>query len=388
MQQLNRAKVLAAAREEFTARGYPGAKVDSIAERAGLTRGAVYSNFPGKRALYFAVLAELAESAPETSTDLAVDCTPRSALAMFARTWTARLPLAGGLARLDTHLMSEVLADERTRQPYGQLLKLDALLLGLALERLLLVRAPSDQEGPADGPRMVRVAESVLTSLHGARQLADAAPGFIEPFTVIHACERLADSTPHDTWAPPHLPYVPRARPVDEPWPRASAPEGSQAGSRAGSRVVGADPVANPAFVDAVRGTPARLGADGVLAVLGLHRLEAVEEAVRSAPPGATVTVALVSGCPDELIPLARLAIADVVSCLRASFPVASWPRLQVVYDASGSLAAAAGLPAVSDGTEAAVRIAGGRIVARADGRGACHAAATAGLADPVPASG
>ncbi|NBE56992.1 TetR/AcrR family transcriptional regulator, partial [Streptomyces boluensis] len=61
-QQLNRAKVLAAARAEFAARGYPGAKVDGIAERAGLTRGAVYSNFPGKRALYFAVLAELAES--------------------------------------------------------------------------------------------------------------------------------------------------------------------------------------------------------------------------------------------------------------------------------------------------------------------------------------
>ncbi|MDI3419312.1 TetR/AcrR family transcriptional regulator [Streptomyces luteolus] len=409
MQQLNRAKVLAAAREEFTARGYPGAKVDSIAERAGLTRGAVYSNFPGKRALYFAVLAELAESAPETSTSLAVDCTPRSALALFARTWTARLPLAGdrasydgasydgassgddlldgGLARLDTHLMSEVLADERTRRPYGQLLKLDALLLGLALEQLLPVRAPSDHEGPAEGPRMVRVAESVLTSLHGARQLADAAPGFIEPFTVIHACERFADATPHDTWAPPHLPYVPRARPVDDPWPCASAFDVSPTGSRAGSRA-GADPAANPAFVDAVRGTPARLGADGVLAVLGLHRLEAVEEAVRSAPPGATVTVALVSGCPDELIPLARLTIADVVSCLRASFPVASWPRLQVVYDASGSLASAAGLPAVSDGTEAAVRIAGGRIVARADGRGACHAAATAGLARPVPASG
>ncbi|MFM9372539.1 TetR/AcrR family transcriptional regulator [Streptomyces sp. Da 82-17] len=405
LQQLNRAKVLAAARDEFAARGYPGAKVDRIAERAGLTRGAVYSNFPGKRALYFAVLAELAESDAESVAEQGVTgrefgseviaetgadagspgaadrAARRAALGAFARAWTARLPLAGDAvrpagegARLDTHLMSEVLADERTRQPYGQLLKLDALLLGLALETL----QPADRDRPAERSRLVRVAESVLTSLHGARQLADAAPGFVEPFTVIHACERLADSAPHDTWNPPHLPYVPHARPVDEPWPPVPTSGGALHGA------------AGDAPLDAVRGTPARLDGDGdgVLVVLGLHRLEAVEEAVRAAPAGATVTAVLVSGCPNELIPLARLAVADVVTCLRRSFPAASWPRLQLVYDATGSVAAAAGVPAVSDGTEAAVRIVDGRIVARADGRGACHAAATADLRQPAPAPG
>src|SRR6185312_10577699 len=56
-QERNRASVLAAARAEFVERGFRDAKVDVIAARAGLTRGAVYSNFPGKRALYFAVLA-------------------------------------------------------------------------------------------------------------------------------------------------------------------------------------------------------------------------------------------------------------------------------------------------------------------------------------------
>jgi hypothetical protein len=40
-------------------------------------------------------------------------------------------------------------------------------------------------------------------------------------------------------------------------------------------------------------------------------------------------------------------------------------------------VAAAAGVPAFSDATETAVRIENGRIVARADGYGACHAAAT-----------
>jgi AcrR family transcriptional regulator len=66
-QQRNRAKVLASARAEFTERGFRDAKVDAIAERAELTRGAVYSNFPGKRALYLAVLAEDAERVPALS---------------------------------------------------------------------------------------------------------------------------------------------------------------------------------------------------------------------------------------------------------------------------------------------------------------------------------
>src|SRR5207342_971783 len=75
LQEQNRAKVLAAARTEFVERGYRDAKVDDIAERAALTRGAVYSNFPGKRALYFAVLAE--EAAVDEATSAGVDSTVR-----------------------------------------------------------------------------------------------------------------------------------------------------------------------------------------------------------------------------------------------------------------------------------------------------------------------
>lgn len=384
LQQLNRAKVLAAARDEFAGRGFRDAKVDGIAERAGLTRGAVYSNFPGKRALYFAVLADLAERAPEPAApdaaapdavvaDGAVpdappepprpepDSTVFEALGAFARAWVARLPLAGawdgadahvdekrGPARLGMHLMPEILADESIRRPFGQLLKLDAILLGLALERLR----------PDDAPqgRLVRVAEAALTTLYGATQLADAAPGFIEPFNVVRACEQLAGLDLNDAWPPPYLPYIPHARPADEPW----------------------DP---PRAVDAVRGVPARLADDGVVGILGLHRLEAAEELVRAAPPGATVTTVLVTANPGELAPLARLSVAGLRDCLRQAFPPSAWPRLQVVCDESGALAAAAGVPTVSDATEAAVRIEAGRIVARADGRGACHAAASAGPA-------
>lgn len=130
-------------RGEFADSGFRDAKVDRIAERAGLTRGAVYSNFPGKRGLYFAVLAERAERTerapaaprPEPGRTLG------EALGALARAWVARLPLADtdeqhGAARLGVYVVPEVLAEERIRRPYAQLMKLDALLLGLALERL------------------------------------------------------------------------------------------------------------------------------------------------------------------------------------------------------------------------------------------------------------
>jgi AcrR family transcriptional regulator len=340
-----RARVLAAARDEFTERGYRDAKIDTIAERAGLTRGGVYSNFPGKRALYFAVLAEDAEraSAPPHA---APGRTAREALGIFARRWLARLPLATdeqhSTGRLGVDLVPEILTDERTRRPYTQLMKLDAILLGLALEQL----------HPPAG-RRTGVAEAVLTTLQGASQLAAAAPGFVDEFVITRACERLAGLELDAAWQPPHLAHVPRARPTDEPW-------------------------SPPAALDTVHAEPVRLTGDGVVAVLGLHRLAAVEEAIRAAPPGLDVTAVLVTGAPDELADLARLAIADLLTCLRPAFPPSAWPHLRIVHDPTGALAAAAGLPAVSDATETAVRIHGGRITARADGFGACHAAASA----------
>ncbi|MFD3514573.1 TetR/AcrR family transcriptional regulator [Streptomyces sp. NPDC058657] len=360
VQEFNRRKVLEAAREEFGELGFRDAKIDRIAERAGLTRGAVYSNFPGKRALYFAVLADLAVNSPAPPPPSPVS-TVHEALGALARARVSRFPLSGAAEpedRLAMDLPSVVLADARTRQPYGQLLKLNALLLGLALEGLAGGRAADGGRGgggrPGGGPgRLVPLAETVLTLLHGADQLAAAAPGFVDPFQTVAACEQLAGLAPDGAWAPPHLPYVSKARPVDEEW-------------------------APPPATDALLAEPVRLADDAVLVVLGLHRLEAVEEAVRAAPPGVAVTAVLVTGEPGELGPLARLTVAELAAGLRRAFPRGAWPRVGVAHDESGLLAAAAGVSAVSDATEVAVRIEDGRIVARAEGRGAGHAAATA----------
>jgi len=116
-QEHNRAKVLVAARAEFTERGFRDAKIDQIAERAELTRGAVYSNFPGKQALYFAVLAEVAAESAEPPYPPTAR-TAEAALGDFARAWLARLPLATDEqrtpARLGRDLLPEILSGERT----------------------------------------------------------------------------------------------------------------------------------------------------------------------------------------------------------------------------------------------------------------------------------
>lgn len=350
-QQRNRTRVLAAARDEFLRHGFRDATVDGIAERAELTRGAVYSNFAGKRALYFAVLADdaatAARAAPTPAGAEAGDAAddPASTLGRIARAWMARAPLAGdppdAHARIGADLMAEVRADDRLRTAYAQLIELEAIVVGLALEA----------GAPAAG-RRVRVARTALTLLHGANQLAAAAPGFVEPFDVVRACERLAGLDGRDIWQPAHLPHVPPARPAHEHW-------------------------SPPAGTDLLTGRPARLEDDGVVAVLGVHRLGAIEEAIRAAPSGCAVTAVIVTAAPGELMPLAELVVTEARGLLCHAVGPDARPALRVVADPDGTVAAAAGVTVVDDATEAAVRVESRRVVARAFGRGAGHAAAT-----------
>jgi len=58
-----RDRLLGAATEVFSERGYDGAGVQEIARRAGLTTGAIYANFAGKAALLFEAIG--ARSADE-----------------------------------------------------------------------------------------------------------------------------------------------------------------------------------------------------------------------------------------------------------------------------------------------------------------------------------
>lgn len=358
-QERTRAAVLAAAWDEFSERGYAEAKVDQIAERAELTRGAVYSNFPSKRALYLAVLVDLVERSAAGEVAPSPPASVADGLGAFARVWLERLPLAGDNrtdGRLQLRSLTGVLDDEPARTAMTQVIRLEALLLALSLESL--------PPHPTERVRRVRLAELVLTLLGGAGRIAETAPGFGDPFDVARACEHLAAIDLTDRWDPAHLPYVAPARPGDDAW----TPPTVLSEQRTGRQV--------------------DLGADGVVAVLGAGRLAAAEEAVRGARPGDQVTVAVVTSAPAEIGRLVRLRLGDLTRVLQRVFGADGVPALRILLDERALAASAIGLAETGDGTEAAVRIRGGRIVARAEGRGAAHAVATAGAPDSTRSHG
>jgi AcrR family transcriptional regulator len=352
-QERTRAAVLAAATAEFADHGYLEAKVEQIAERAGLTRGAVYSNFPSKRALYLAALLDQAERRrPTVTAEQRPPVSLAGSLDAFARSWLHHLPPAGDdgpvLRRLQLGELAELSNDEPSRSALVQVAHLEAVLLALALEAL----APAG----TTPERQVRRAQLVLRLLNGPGLLADSAFDFGDPFDIAQACQHLGRLPLADRWDPPHLPFVRPARRCRDAWqPPAELP-------------------------DLLTGRQVGFHEDGVIALLGTSRLSAAEEVIRAARPGDRITVAVVTADPAEAGHLVRLRIGGLVQCLRQAFAPGAWPRLHLVLDEHALLARAVDAPADGDGSEYAVRVLGGEIVARAGGRGAGHSAA---MADP-----
>jgi AcrR family transcriptional regulator len=69
--QATRARLLTAAAEVFAERGFHGASVEDICERAGFTRGAFYSNFASKDELVIELYAEHAASLRQAIAEVA-----------------------------------------------------------------------------------------------------------------------------------------------------------------------------------------------------------------------------------------------------------------------------------------------------------------------------
>ncbi|BEL07088.1 hypothetical protein Q0Z83_052790 [Actinoplanes sichuanensis] len=299
-QARTRAAVLDAAVEEFAEHGFADAKIDRIAARADLTRGAVYSNFASKRSLYLAVLLDYAPpGAPLTpAADMPEVIPLATAVESFARAWLEHLPLAGDTAaggRLRSRSVTGVFDDEPGRAALAEITRLEALLLALALESC-----------PPVAPRRVRLAELILTLLHGADHLADTAPGFGDLFDLSRACAHLAEITLDDHWAPPHLPFVRPAELCDAPWEPADG-----------------------------------ITDDGLFVVLGTARLGAAEEVIRAAGPDDQVTVAVVAGDPAETGALVRLRLTTLTARLRRSLPPAVARPLHIELDDGPALATA-----------------------------------------------
>ena len=94
-QARTRTELIATAATVFARRGYSGASVEEIAEQAGYSHGAVYSNFDGKADLFLAVfegyMAERVRELAETQAALPDDAPLEARARALADQWMERL---------------------------------------------------------------------------------------------------------------------------------------------------------------------------------------------------------------------------------------------------------------------------------------------------------
>jgi AcrR family transcriptional regulator len=143
-----RRRLLTAARKVFGRVGYGAATLDAISEQAGLSRGALYYNFPGgKRDLFLALLAErvsqrvaaLREALEADGVDLAATVQGAERAAAGSATamrenrewWTVFFEFALHAARDRRFARDFARHEGRTRQGLTQLIEQRAAALGI-----------------------------------------------------------------------------------------------------------------------------------------------------------------------------------------------------------------------------------------------------------------
>jgi AcrR family transcriptional regulator len=117
---LTRSEILDAAERIFPRRGYRLASVEEVAEEAGLTTGAVYSNFESKADLYLALNERLLERhAAELEEVVARGATPKAQIEEAGRAWLDFLRRDRDWLLLDVEFWSYAVRDPDLRDRYA-----------------------------------------------------------------------------------------------------------------------------------------------------------------------------------------------------------------------------------------------------------------------------
>ncbi|MEV5505160.1 TetR family transcriptional regulator [Streptomyces orinoci] len=182
-----RAALLDAALFTFAEQGVPSTKLADVAQRAGVTRGAVYHHFADKADLYAAVIAESWDTvtAPVWAA-LEGEAPLESRLSGFLVSWLRRLREDARFRALLTLTLNASYAPALDESPRarGSSASREAKAFGLAdwqgrLGRTLAGAGPSAQHGGADGAGAT--ATHLLAWLCGTAMLAAADPGLLPP---------------------------------------------------------------------------------------------------------------------------------------------------------------------------------------------------------------
>src|SRR3954466_2856298 len=129
-----REAILDAAAAVFTERGYRGATVDAILERAGLSKGAFYWHFESKDELMLAVLAERVERPLKQLIEMLRSAPADENMSLVANRRCGGFPARGRDAILLEHEYEGLAArDPRLRRRYARQLRQLRLALAEAL---------------------------------------------------------------------------------------------------------------------------------------------------------------------------------------------------------------------------------------------------------------
>src|SRR3954471_23906747 len=139
-----REALLQAALEVFAERGYTGASVDQIAERAGYSKGALYWHFPSKDDVFFALLEERIDRPWRQTIDLLASAPPTRDMGTEASESFGRV-LSGqrGLLLINQEYWSQAVRDPKLRTRYAKRqARLRSVLAKAIQTRMERLRAP------------------------------------------------------------------------------------------------------------------------------------------------------------------------------------------------------------------------------------------------------
>ncbi len=176
-----RARLIAAARKVFVSRGFHGASIEAIAQEAGYTIGALYSNFDGKSDLFLAVFEQYqAERAQEIRAAVAAAGAPGKRPADGAAQWMEKLAGEPGWFPLFMEFWSHAVRDEELRRRFAIPLGAVRVAIGRLVEQQaqeleIELPIPAEQIGTAikalgNGIALEKIAdpEAVSDDLLGA----------------------------------------------------------------------------------------------------------------------------------------------------------------------------------------------------------------------------
>ncbi|MEE1803254.1 TetR/AcrR family transcriptional regulator [Streptomyces sp. JV176] len=211
-----RRRLLTAAARSFAELGYADSRLEDIANAAGFTKGAVYSNFAGKRELFGAILGDGADSEfAAVMKELGDTDQPAEAVGLAARTVARRIVGDAERGQLGLEFAARAARDERTRAILTPLRRAQRSTAARSIASV----AERTGVRPAVRPELAALILHCLCNGLSNECIAD--PEAIGADTVEEALAAVltalidpqTSQSPHDPQTPhdPHTPHSPRA---------------------------------------------------------------------------------------------------------------------------------------------------------------------------------